>query len=159
LQSQKMDAVGRLAGGIAHDFNNMLSAIVGFCHMIMGDLREGDPILGDMREIATAAERATQLTRQLLAFSRKQLMQPRVLDLSAHVREMDKMLRRLIGENIELVVEAAPALDPVKVDPGQLEQVILNLVINARDAMPSGGTLMIETANVVLDQQYAKDHV
>jgi two-component system cell cycle sensor histidine kinase/response regulator CckA len=127
--------------------------------VVIGDLREGDPILSDMREIAAAAERATQLTRQLLAFSRKQLMQPRVLDLSAHVREMDKMLRRLIGENVELVVEAAPDLDLVKVDPGQLEQVILNLVINARDAMPQGGTLLIETANAVLDREYATDHV
>ena len=159
LQSQKMEAVGRLAGGIAHDFNNMLSAIVGFSHMIIGDLREGDPILGDMHEIAAAAERAAQLTRQLLAFSRKQVMQPRVLDLGAHVREMDKMLRRLIGENIELVVETASGLDLVKVDPGQIEQVILNLVINARDAMPNGGKLVIETANAILDQSHANDHV
>jgi two-component system, cell cycle sensor histidine kinase and response regulator CckA len=148
IRLQKLDAIGRLAGGLAHDFNNLLTVIGGYSDLLVSDLDAGNPLHRHAAAINNAAARATALTRQLLAFSRKQLLQPKVLDLNAVVATMEPMLRRLIGEDIRLVVGLAPALGRVKADPGQLEQVLLNLVVNARDAMPQGGTLTIETTNV-----------
>lgn len=149
-QVQKMDAVGRLAGGIAHDFNNLLSVILGYSTMLADDLSATDPRRADLEEITAAGERATELTGQLLAFSRRQILQPRVVDLGAVVVGMERMLRRIVEENVELTTLLAPRLGKVRVDPGQIEQVIMNLVVNARDAMPHGGTLTIKTANVDL---------
>jgi len=158
LQSQKMEAVGRLAGGVAHDFNNMLTAVLGYCELSLAGLREDDPLHADLSEIRRAGLRASSLTRQLLAFSRKQVLEPRALDLNEAVRGLEKMLRRLIGEDIELRFALAGALGTVLADPGQVEQVVLNLVVNARDAMPRGGRLTIETQNVELDEAYAASH-
>ena len=158
-QAQKMEAVGRLAGGVAHDFNNLLTAIIGYADLLsVGSLRE-PACQNDLDEIRKAAERASSLTRQLLAFSRQQILQPRVLDLNQVVSDMGNLLHRLIGEHIELRTSPAIRLDPVHVDAGQIEQVILNLALNARDAMPRGGKLTIETANVHLDDAYARGHV
>jgi two-component system, cell cycle sensor histidine kinase and response regulator CckA len=157
-QSQKMEAVGRLAGGIAHDFNNLLTVISGNCQLSLLELKQGDPLKGNIEEITAAAERASSLTRQLLAFSRRQILATKVLDLNAVIRDLDKMLRRLIGENIELVTSLSDSLGPVKTDPAWMEQILINLVVNARDAMPSGGRLNIETANVELDESYAQSH-
>ncbi|RJP32604.1 MAG: PAS domain S-box protein [Candidatus Omnitrophota bacterium] len=157
-QSQKMEAIGQLAGGIAHDFNNLLLTIIGYCDLIEKRLEQGNPILNYVQEINKASERAASLTSQLLAFSRKQVLQPVVLNLNTLILEMDKLVRRLIGETIELVTIPDPTLAQIKADPGQIEQVILNLVINSRDAMPDGGKLTIETSNVVLDSVYAKTH-
>ncbi len=159
LQSQKMEAVGRLAGGVAHDFNNILTAIIGYSEFLLMSLEPGDPLYRDVAEIKKAADRAADLTSQLLAFSRKQIMQPKVLDLNITVDNMGKMLRRLIGEDIQLVIALEPALGRVKADPGQVEQVIMNLAVNARDAMPEGGRLTIETRNVYLDEDYARQHL
>jgi PAS domain S-box-containing protein len=157
-QSQKMEAIGRLAGGIAHDFNNLLMVISGYCEFLLDKIGP-DPVLrGPAQEIANAAERATSLTRQLLAFSRKQMLAPKILDLNAVVTENLKMLTRLIGEDIDLVMVPATELGPVKADPGQIEQVVLNLAVNARDAMPQGGKLTIETSNVTLDESYTRFH-
>lgn len=157
-QSQKMEAVGRLAGGIAHDFNNLLMVISGYCEFLLEKIG-GDPVLrGPAQEIANAADRATSLTRQLLAFSRKQMLTPKILDLNAVVTENARMLTRLIGEDIDLLVVPAPELGAVKADPGQVEQVIMNLAVNARDAMPQGGKLTIETANANLDEAFARLH-
>jgi len=158
-RAQKMEAVGRLAGGVAHDFNNILTAIIGSAELLIEDLPEGHEHRVDAEEIRRAAGRAADLTRQLLAFSRQQVLAPKVLDLNAIVRSVERMLRRLIGENIELRTALAGDLGAVRADPSQLEQVILNLAVNARDAMPHGGKLTIETANVELDEQYARDHV
>ena len=158
-QSQKMEAVGRLAGGIAHDFNNLLTAIVGYSQLLLGRLEVGNPMQEELEEIKKAGERAAALTRQLLAFSRKELLQPQVLDLNALVANLDKMLRRLIGEDIELVTIFGSRLEHVEADPAQLEQVVLNLVVNARDAMPQGGKIVIETKNLELDEAYAHQHV
>jgi PAS domain S-box-containing protein len=158
-QSQKMEAVGRLAGGIAHDFNNVLTAILGYSQMLLADLPEGDGRREDVQEIEQAANRAATLTRQLLAFSRRQVLQPQVLDLNALVENLDKFLRRLIGEDIDLRVSPAPDLWLVSADSGQVEQVIMNLAVNSRDAMPTGGKLTLETANVVLDAAYAQRHI
>ena len=155
-QSQKMEAIGQLAGGVAHDFNNLLSAIIGFCELAQMETPATSPIRGYLEEISKGGERAASLTRQLLAFSRKQVMQAEVLDLNALVSDMDVMLRRLIGENIQLSVSLDGALGRVKADRGQLEQVVMNLAINARDAMPSGGRLTIETANVELTPAYSQ---
>jgi PAS domain S-box-containing protein len=152
-QSQKMEAVGRLAGGIAHDFNNLLTVVTGYGDLLMRRLDESSPLRKEAGEIQAAADRAAELTRQLLAFSRKQVLQPSVLQLNETVAGMEKMLRRLIGEDVELRTVFDPALGRVKADRGQIEQVILNLVVNARDAMPYGGKLTIETANVYLDQK------
>jgi len=158
-QSQKMEAVGQLAGGIAHDFNNLLTAILGNTQLLLRELPPGDSKRGDVEEIRKASERAASLTRQLLAYSRRQMLQPEVLDLNVVVAEMDKMLRRLIGEHIALVAVLAPDLGRVRADPNQIEQVIVNLAVNARDAMPDGGKLTVETANVDLDDAFAQAHL
>ena len=150
-QSQKMEAIGRLAGGIAHDFNNLLMVISGYSEFLLERLGPDPALRGPAKEISAASERATSLTRQLLAFSRKQMLTPKVLDLNAVITENLKMLTRLIGEDIDLVMIPGPELGAVKADPGQIEQVILNLAVNARDAMPHGGKLTIETANITLD--------
>jgi len=157
-QAQKMEAIGRLAGGIAHDFNNLLMVISGYSEFLIERAGDNELLKGPAREIAAAADRATSLTRQLLAFSRKQMLAPRVLDLNALVTENLKMLNRLIGEDIELVLIPGAELAAIKADSGQIEQVILNLAVNARDAMPRGGMMTIETANVTLDQGYARFH-
>ena len=158
LQSQKMEAVGRLAGGVAHDFNNLLTAIKGFTELLLLDFDQRDPRYPFAHEIQAAANRAASLTRQLLAFSRKQVLQPRVIDLNASVTDMEKMLRRLIGEDVELVTNRAPDLGRIKADPGQIEQILLNLVVNARDAMPSGGRLAITTWNESVSPEQAQRH-
>ena len=157
-QAQKMEAVGRLAGGIAHDFNNLLMVISGYSELLLEQAGAESPLRGPAQEIANAALRATSLTRQLLAFSRKQMLAPKVVDLNAVVTENLKMLTRLIGEDIDLVMVPGSDLGAVKADPGQIEQVIMNLAVNARDAMPHGGKLIIETANVTLDESYAQLH-
>jgi PAS domain S-box-containing protein len=154
-QSQKMEAVGRLAGGVAHDFNNLLTAIKGYSELSLGRLDARDPIRKDLEEIRKAANRAEALTHQLLAMSRRQVLKPRVLDLGSVVGDLEKMLRRLIGEDIELTTVAEEPLGHVKADPGQLEQVVLNLVVNARDAMPRGGKLTIRLANTDVDEKTA----
>jgi PAS domain S-box-containing protein len=158
-QAQKMEAVGQLAGGIAHDFNNLLTAILGNTQLLLRDIPPGDSKRGDVEEIRKASERAASLTRQLLAYSRRQMLQPEVLDLNVVVAEMDKMLRRLIGEHIALVAVPAPDLGRVRADPNQIEQVIVNLAVNARDAMPDGGKLTVETANVDMDETFAQAHL
>jgi PAS domain S-box-containing protein len=157
-QSQKMEAVGRLAGGIAHDFNNLLMVISGYCEILTERAGSNPELRGPAREIASAADRATALTRQLLAFSRQQMLKPKVLDLNAVISENLRMLTRLIGEDIDLVMVPGRSLGSVKTDPSQMEQVIMNLAVNARDAMPQGGKLTIETSNVVLDENYAHIH-
>jgi two-component system cell cycle sensor histidine kinase/response regulator CckA len=141
-----MQAVGQLAGGVAHDFNNLLTAMIGFCDLLLLRFRPGDPSFADIMQIKQNANRAANLVRQLLAFSRQQTLQPRVLDITDVLAELSHLLRRLIGENIELKMVHGRDLGPVKVDQGQLEQVIINLAVNARDAMPGGGTLTIRTA-------------
>jgi PAS domain S-box-containing protein len=157
-QAQKMEAVGRLAGGVAHDFNNVLTVITTDADLLLDDLEPGDPRRADVEEIRDAALSATALTRQLLAFSRKQVLQPRALNLTEVIAALEKMLRRLIGEDVALAMELAPALGTVRADPGQIEQVILNLAVNARDAMPEGGRLTIATSDVDLDEAYLTGH-
>jgi PAS domain S-box-containing protein len=157
-QAQKMEAVGRLAGGIAHDFNNLLNVITGYGEMLSDHFKEADPMHARVEQIKKAAQRAAALTRQLLAFSRKQVIEPRVIDLNALLADTDKMLRRVIGEDIELTTVEGKDLGRVKADPGQIEQIIMNLIINARDAMPDGGRIQIETANAELDAAYARQH-
>jgi len=157
-QSQKMDAIGRLAGGIAHDFNNLLSVILSYGEMLSTELPEDNELHSEVGEIRRAARRAADLTRQLLAFSRQQVLAPRVTDLNQVLTNMDKMLSRIIGEHIELLTRTTPDLAMVLVDPNQIEQVVMNLVVNARDAMPGGGALTLETANIELDDAYAAEH-
>ena len=158
-QAVKMEAVGRLAGGVAHDFNNILTAITGYGELLLMNHALQDPERQDVNYILVAAARAASLTRQLLAFSRKQVLQPQRLDLNGVVTNLDKMLRRIIGEDIELVTVLGPELGAVMADPGQIEQMIMNLVVNARDAMPQGGNLTIETANTDLDEAYSQRRV
>jgi nitrogen-specific signal transduction histidine kinase/CheY-like chemotaxis protein len=146
-QSQKLEAIGRLAGGVAHDFNNMLTAIGGYTALALDHAVDGSELRGDLDEIRKATDRAARLTRQLLAFSRKQVLVPELLNLNGVVLELETMLRPLIGEDIALAARLDPALGPIEADPGQLHQVVMNLVVNARDAMPGGGTIAIETAN------------
>src|SRR6201987_1464085 len=155
-QSQKMEAVGRLAGGIAHEFNNLLMVISGYFEFLLERLGAEPHLRGPAQEIASAAERASSLTRQLLAFSRKQMLAPRIINLNHIATENLKMLTRMIGEDIDLVMVPSPHLWSVRADAGQIEQVIMNLAVNARDAMPSGGKLTIETSNVTLDEEYAR---
>jgi two-component system, cell cycle sensor histidine kinase and response regulator CckA len=158
-QWQKVEAIGRLAGGVAHDFNNLLTTITGCTEDLIGQFERRDPRLEGIKEIHRAAERATALTRQLLAFGRRQVLHPQVLNLNGVVGEMEHMLRRLIGEDLELVTLLAPEIWSVKVDRGQIEQVVMNLALNARDAIPEGGKVTIETANLELDEEYARTHV
>ena len=157
-QSQKMQAVGQLAGGVAHDFNNLLTAIIGFCDLLLLRSRPGDPAFADIMQIKQNANRAANLVRQLLAFSRQQTLQPRVIDITDVLVELSHLLRRLIGENIELEFGHGRDLGLVKVDQGQLEQVVINLAVNARDAMPNGGRLTIRTANVRPAQALRRGH-
>ncbi len=147
-QSQKMEAVGKLAGGVAHDFNNLLTIITGYSQLLLDRVGHESPLCGNLMEIKKAGDRASSLTQQLLAFSRRQVLKPKVLDLNAVVASLEGMLQRLVGEDVHLVTALDPELGPVKADPGQIEQVIMNLVVNARDAMPQGGRLTIETATV-----------
>jgi nitrogen-specific signal transduction histidine kinase/CheY-like chemotaxis protein len=160
FQSQKMEAIGRLAGGVAHDFNNILTVITGYTDLLLDRHPDhDDPEREEIEQIKKATKQAASLTRQLLAFSRKQVLQPRVLNLNTVVANIETMLRRLIGENIELVTILEPQLGRVKADPGQMEQVIVNLVVNARDAMPNGGKLIIKTTNLELDETFARQHL
>jgi PAS domain S-box-containing protein len=159
LQAQKMEAVGQLAGGIAHDFNNLLTIIKGYSQLSLMELKEGAPLRGNIEEINKASDRASDLTHQLLAFSRRQILEMKVLDLNALLPGVEMMLRRVIGEDIELVTRLAEDLGRVQGDWGQIEQVIMNLAVNAKDAMPDGGKLTIETANAELDEAYARAHV
>lgn len=158
-QSQKMESVGRLAGGIAHDFNNLLTVITGYSELMLSQLGEESPLGKEVEEIKRAGERAASLTHQLLAFSRRQVLQPKVLDLNDVVSNIEKMLRRLIGENVELRTVLGAGLWSVKADPGQIEQVLVNLVVNARDAISGGGKITIETVNVFLDEEYSRGHL
>jgi hypothetical protein len=158
-QAQKMEAVGRLAGGVAHDFNNVLSVIMSYGELLLMGLKAADPLRADIEEICKAATRAAGLTRQLLLFSRQQLVQPRILDLYDVLETMDGMLQRILGEDVQLTLVAKQTAARVRVDASHIEQVILNLVVNARDAMPTGGRLTIETDNVMLDQDFAQSHL
>ena len=157
--SQKMEAVGRLAGGVAHDFNNMLTVISGYNRMLLDELPPSDALRSYVEEALTAADRAAELTSQLLTFSRRQIMQPRVVNVNAVVRNSEKMLRRLIGEDIELAFLLREDAGNIKVDPGHLEQALINLAVNSRDAMPLGGRLTMESTNVQLDENYSRSHV
>jgi len=157
-QAQKMEAVGRLAGGIAHDFNNLLAVIMGHSDLILSVLRKGDALAHDVEQIRRASERAATLTRQLLAFSRRQFLQPQVIDVNTLAGNMASMLRRLIGEDVQLELRLDPAAGRVSADPGQLEQVVMNLAVNARDAMPRGGRLTVETSPAALDQAFVSTH-
>jgi two-component system, cell cycle sensor histidine kinase and response regulator CckA len=158
LQAQKMEAVGRLAGGVAHDFNNMLTVIEGYNRMILDELSPLDPLRGCAEEVLKAADRAGALTNQLLAFSRRQVMQPRVVSVNTIIVRTEKMLRRLIGEDVEVRLGLKEDVGNIRADPTHIDQALMNLVVNARDAMPTGGSISIETANVQLDDSYAKTH-
>ena len=158
IQSQKMESVGRLAGGVAHDFNNLLAVIGGYSELTLAELPEGSHLHHDILQIKHAADRAAGLTRQLLAFSRRQVLKPEVLDVNQVIADAEKMLRRLIGEDIQFTTVLAPEVGQILADPGQIEQVLLNLVVNARDAMPRGGTIRIETSSLEVDLAYARQH-
>ncbi len=157
-QLQKMESIGRLAGGIAHDFNNLLTAISGNLQLALMDIRKDRSPVGRLEQALKALENAAMLTQQLLAFSRKQIIEPKIIDLNEVLAGMKQMLSRLIGEDVELIMVPGDPLGPVKADPGQIEQIVINLSVNARDAMPNGGKLTIETANAVLDDEYCKHH-
>jgi two-component system cell cycle sensor histidine kinase/response regulator CckA len=157
-QSQRLEAIGRLAGGVAHDFNNMMTVVIGTAELLLRRLGPTDPMRSDLGDIVGAAERAALVTRQLLAFGRRQRLAPLLVDLSVHVEHMNRVLQRVVGEDVELELELARPLGTVRVDAGQIEQVLLNLVVNARDAMPNGGRLSIQTANVTLDGEYQRVH-
>src|SRR5271157_3330592 len=159
IHAQKMEAVGRLAGGVAHDFNNMLTVISGYNRMMLDDLSPLDPLRGNAEEILKAADRAAALTNQLLAFSRRQIVRPRVLNPNTVLANTQKMLRRLIGEDIQLVLNTAPDIGNMRADPSHIEQAIVNLAVNARDAMPAGGRITLETANARLDENYTRTHL
>jgi len=159
IHAQKMEAVGRLAGGVAHDFNNMLTVISGYNRMIIEELSALDPLRGYAEEVQQAADRAAALTNQLLSFSRRQIMKPRALNVNHLIGQTEKMLRRLIGEDIELVLNLDPEVGNIKADPNHIEQAIVNLAVNSRDAMPSGGRLILETKNAHLDENYARTHI
>jgi PAS domain S-box-containing protein len=154
--SQRLEAVGRLAGGVAHDFNNLLMVITGYSQMLLDSMLAGDPARDDLEQVAKAARRATDLTHQLLAFSRRQVARPQLINLNVLVEDMDRMLRRVLGEDVQLITDLAPTLKTVRVDPGQLEQVILNIAVNARDAMPNGGKLTIETAGLLVTEEFER---
>jgi nitrogen-specific signal transduction histidine kinase len=158
-QAQKMEAVGQLAGGVAHDFNNLLTVINGYNQLLMTSLPEGGRPRNYAQEVMQAAQRASSLTKQLLAFSRRQVTQPKLVDISVIVQNMTKMLRRLINEDIDLVTTLPPLRYKVLADPSQIEQIVLNLAVNARDAMPNGGKLTISTTEVVLDEHYTRTHL
>jgi signal transduction histidine kinase len=157
-QAQKVEAVGKLAGGVAHDFNNLLSVILGYTDLLLSDLEPGAAMHADLLEVRRAGERARELTQQLLSFGRRQLLAPKTLDLNATLRGMENMLGRLLGAAVEFSLVLAPALAAIEADPGQLELVVMNLVINARDAMPAGGKVRIVTANAVLDSSHTRQH-
>jgi PAS domain S-box-containing protein len=159
LQAQKMEGIGRLAGGVAHDFNNLLTAIMSYTELARDGLAPGDPVAQDLDEVAGAARRAADLTSQLLAFARKQIIEPQALNLNTLLKGMDRLLRRVIGEDVDLEVRLAPELDYVKADPGQIEQVLINMAVNARDAMPDGGKLIVETRNIALDPSFAEQQI
>jgi PAS domain S-box-containing protein len=158
-QSQKMEAIGNLAGGVAHDFNNLLTVINGYTELMSGSLKSGDPFFEAVEEIQKAGQRAASLTSQLLSFSRRQVVQPRIISVNDLILDMDKMIRRLLTESIEVITIPKPDIFPVKVDPGLFQQVLMNLVVNARDAMPGGGKLVIETKNIFIDEKYITEHV
>jgi two-component system cell cycle sensor histidine kinase/response regulator CckA len=159
IQSQKMESIGRLAGGVAHDFNNMLSVILGYSELIKTKLAPDDPIMRDFEQIQRAAKRAQDITQQLLAFSRKQVFEPKILNINELIRCFENNLSRLIGEDIELKFFPSRDIENIEFDPTQIEQILMNLAINARDAMPAGGNLTFETANVSLDEAYCREHV
>lgn len=154
IQAQKMETVGRLAGGVAHDFNNLLTVILGYCQLTLDEMEQSHPLYGNLVEVYRAAQRASDLTRQLLAFSRRQILQPEIISPNKIVLDMEKMLRRLIGEDISLQVELDEKVGDIRADPGQMTQVVMNLVVNARDAMPGGGTLTIRTSGAKLDNNF-----
>jgi len=157
-QSQKMDAIGRLSGGVAHDFNNLLGLIIGYAEVLQERIAESDSLRGCVQQILKASSQGASLTRQLLAFSRQQVLAPKALSLNTVIVDVEKMLRRLIGEDVELITDLDPQLGNVRADQGQIEQVILNLAVNARDAMPKGGKLMLKTANAQIDDDMARQH-
>jgi nitrogen-specific signal transduction histidine kinase len=159
VQSERLEAVGRLAGGVAHDFNNLLGVIIGHAELAHAAAADNQALRRRLDEVMSAAERAAELTRQLLAFSRRQILEPRVMDLNSEIAEMAPVLRRLIGDEVALVTRLSPTLGRVRADPAQIGQVLMNLASNARDAMPQGGTLTIETGDVELDEAYAREHV
>jgi two-component system cell cycle sensor histidine kinase/response regulator CckA len=159
MHAQKMEAVGRLAGGVAHDFNNMLTVISGYNRMIVDELSPLDPLRGYAEEALQAAERAGSITNQLLSFSRRQIMQPRVINVNKVLEQTEKMLRRLIGEDVELVLHLSDNTGNIKADPNHIEQTIVNLAVNSRDAMPNGGRITIETSNTWLDEHYTRTHL
>jgi len=158
-QAQKMEAVGALAAGVAHDFNNLLSVIISYTTLLLADLKPGDPMHADLDEVKRAGERAAGLTRQLLAYSRQEMLEPKTLDLNQIVARMGSMLQRLLGEGVGLAIVASETLGNIHADPGQIDQIIMNLVVNARDSIPEGGgKVTIETANVEFDAFYASEH-